>query len=116
MHCLRDASFLHKRQALTRHQQILNSKQNFCKHIFGKMTEQSRHQSVEIKMNALHRCFKLGEDVEYVSRDIGYNRAGIYTWRRKYLKKGMLALITTNNLSRGNFPKKMFQMWKKTTK
>ena len=52
-----------------------------------------RHPSAEFKYEILHRCFELGEDVEYVSRKIGYSRKSIYTWRRKYLKYGMVGLM-----------------------
>ena len=41
-------------------------------------------------MRYSRRCFELGEDVEYVSREIGYSRMSIYAWRRKYLKYGMV--------------------------
>lgn len=52
-----------------------------------------RHPSAKFKYEVLRRCFELGEDVEYVSRVIGYSRMSIYTWRRKYLKYGMVGLI-----------------------
>lgn len=54
-----------------------------------------RHPSAEIKMDALHRCFEVGEDVEYVSRNIGYSRASIYNWRRLYLEKGAAGLMSS---------------------
>ena len=52
-----------------------------------------RSPSAEFKYEAIHRCFELGEDVEYVSREIGYSRMSIYVWRRKYLKYGMVGLM-----------------------
>ena len=52
-----------------------------------------RHPLAEFKYEVLHRCFELGENVEYVSREIGYSRMTIYTWRRKYLKYGMVGLM-----------------------
>lgn len=52
-----------------------------------------RYPSAEFKYEVLHRCFELSEDVEYVSREIGYSRMSIYTWRRKYLKYGMVGLM-----------------------
>ena len=33
-----------------------------------------RHPSAEFKYEVIHRCIELGEDVEYVSREIGYSR------------------------------------------
>ena len=34
--------------------------------------------SAESKYEVLRRCFELGEDVEYVSKEIGYSRMIIY--------------------------------------
>ena len=36
--------------------------------------EHPRNPSVDIKMDAIHRCFELGESVKSVSEDIGYSR------------------------------------------
>ena len=52
-----------------------------------------RHPSTKFKYAVLRRCFELGEDVEYVSREIGYSCMSIYTWQRKYLKYGMVGLM-----------------------
>ncbi|MEY8355725.1 hypothetical protein AALB39_20520 [Lachnospiraceae bacterium 54-53] len=46
-------------------------------------------------MNALHHCFEPGENIEYVSRDIGYSRA-VSMHRDKSIKKGVLALLNKN--------------------
>ena len=45
-----------------------------------------RNPPLEIKLDALHRCYELGENIKYVSEDIGYSRASIYKWRKRYLK------------------------------
>lgn len=60
-----------------------------------------RHPPVTLKMEVLHRCFECGEDVKSVSDEIGYSRASIYTWRRKYLRKGMIALMNPADDPRG---------------
>jgi putative transposase len=60
-----------------------------------------RHPSVDLKLEVLHRCFELGEDIKSVSDEIGYSRASIYTWRRKYLRKGMTALMNPKDDPRG---------------
>ena len=31
-----------------------------------------------------------GENIKYLSEDIGYSRASIYQWRKRYLKEGTL--------------------------
>ena len=56
-----------------------------------------QHPSIEIKLEALKRCFENGEDVKAVSLEIGYSRASIYTWRRKFEKKGMLGILGRQN-------------------
>lgn len=61
-----------------------------------------RHPSTQFKYEVLCRCFELGEDVEYVSRVIGYSRMSIHTWRRKYLKCEMVGLMA----KRKNIPRK----------
>ena len=38
-----------------------------------------RNPDTNLKLDAIKRCFSLGEGVEYVSRDIGYSRASIYS-------------------------------------
>jgi len=45
----------------------------------------------------LHRCFEHGEDVKSVSEEIGYSRASIYNWRRKYLQRGLVALMNPSD-------------------
>ncbi|MDY4609481.1 MAG: helix-turn-helix domain-containing protein, partial [Sphaerochaetaceae bacterium] len=52
-----------------------------------------RHPSAELKPETLHRCYELGEDIKSVSEEIGYSRASIYAWWRKYLQKGAVALM-----------------------
>ena len=55
--------------------------------------EHPRHPPLELKLNALHRCFELGENVQSVSDEIGYSTASIYQWRRKYIQEGRAALM-----------------------
>lgn len=40
------------------------------------------HPSSEVEMNALHRCFTLGDNVQLVVEEIGNSRASIYAWRK----------------------------------
>lgn len=68
-----------------------------------------RDPSLEVKMDALHRCFELGESIRSVSEEIGYTRASIYAWRKKYLRGGIAALkndknIPPDTLKEGNTP------------
>ena len=54
-----------------------------------------RYPNTNLKLDAIKRCFSLGEGVEYVSRDIGYSRASIYSWYRKYQKFGVAGLMSS---------------------
>lgn len=54
-----------------------------------------RNPDANLKLDAIKRCFSLGECVEYVSRDIGYSRASIYSWYRKYQKFGVAGLMSS---------------------
>ena len=60
--------------------------------------EHPRNPPVEVKMDAIHSCFELGENIKCVSEEIGYSRASIYIWRKKYLQGGMVALMNHKNI------------------
>lgn len=62
---------------------------------FINAAEHPRHPDTNLKLNAIYRCFSLGEGVGYVSREIGYSRASIYTWYRKYQKSGVVGLMSS---------------------
>ena len=63
--------------------------------------EHPRNPSVEVKIDAIHRCFELGESIKSVSEDIGYTRVSIYSWRKKYLHGGIPALMNDKNIKPG---------------
>lgn len=54
-----------------------------------------RYADTNLKLEAIKRCFSLGEGVEYVSREIGYSRMSIYTWYRQYQKYGVAGLMSS---------------------
>lgn len=54
-----------------------------------------RHPDTNLKLEAIKRCFSLGEGVEYVSREIGYSRMSIYTWYQQYRKYGVAGLMSS---------------------
>ena len=60
-----------------------------------------RNPPLEVKLNAIYRCYELGENIKYVSEDIGYSRASIYQWRKRYLKEGTLGLMNHKNITPG---------------
>ncbi|WP_182187051.1 helix-turn-helix domain-containing protein [Pectinatus frisingensis] len=49
---------------------------------FINTTEHPLHPSLEAKLEILHRCFELGENVKLVSEETGYSRPSIYLWRQ----------------------------------
>ena len=60
-----------------------------------------RNPPLQVKLDAIHRCYELGENIKYVSKDIGYSRASIYQWRKRYLKEGTLGLMNNKNITPG---------------
>ena len=54
-----------------------------------------RYPDTNLKLEAIKRCFSLGEGVEYVSREIGYSRMSIYAWYRQYQKYGVAGLMSS---------------------
>lgn len=60
-----------------------------------------RNPSLEVKTNAIHRCFELGESIKLVTEGIGYTRASIYTWQKRYLLGGTTALMNDKNIKPG---------------
>ena len=66
---------------------------------FLKGSERSRIRIYsQDKMNAIQRCFELGESIKSASEDIGYTRASIYSWRENYLYEGITALVNAKNI------------------
>ena len=65
-----------------------------------------RNPPLEVKLNAIHRCYELGENIKYVSEDIGYSRASIYQWRKRYLKEGTLGLMNHKKHYSGNISRR----------
>lgn len=70
-----------------------------------------RNPPLEVKLNAIHRCYELGENIKYVSEDIGYSRANIYQWRKRYLKEGTLGLMNRKNITPGTLVEKSMHFY-----
>jgi len=66
---------------------------------YNNTPDHPRHPSLKLKLETIHRCFELGENVQLVSEEIGYSRASIYTWL-----KGATALMNTGDDPRGKLP------------
>lgn len=67
-------------------------------------TEHPRNPPAEFKMEALRRCFENGESVKSVSEEVGYSRASIYMWRKRYLQGGAASLMNTKNINPEKLP------------
>ena len=67
----------------------------------GNSPEHPRNPPLDVKLNAIRRCFEQGENVKSVSEDIGYSRVSIYQWRKRYLKEGALGLMNHKNILPG---------------
>lgn len=68
---------------------------------FNNTPDHPIHPSLKLKLETIHRCFELGENVQLVSEEIGYSRTSIYTWRKKYILKGAAGLMNTSDDPRG---------------
>ncbi|MEL7622190.1 MAG: IS3 family transposase [Clostridiales bacterium] len=64
-----------------------------------------RYASLEVKTEALRRCFEEGERVESVAEDIGYTKSSIFAWQKKYLRGGAVALMNKKNIPPRKPPK-----------
>lgn len=71
------------------------------KRVYTNTVDHPRNPPVSVKLDALRRCFESGEEVKSVSEDIGYTRASIYAWRRKYLHGGTAALMNKDDITPG---------------
>ena len=69
--------------------------------VINNSPDHPRNPPLEVKLNAIHRYYELGENIKYVSEDIGYSRASIYQWRKRYLKEGTLGLMNHKNITPG---------------
>jgi transposase-like protein len=65
-----------------------------------------RNPSLEVKMSAIHYCFELGESIKFASENIGYSRASIYNWRKRYLHRETTALLNHKNIRPGTLTTK----------
>lgn len=65
---------------------------------FGNPPNHPRNPSYELKLEAIKRCFENGENIMYVSEEIGYSRTSIYQWRKRYLKDGALGIMNNRSI------------------
>lgn len=80
-----------------------NTPTKVCKQLprIANPPDHPRNPPLKVKLDAIKRCFEQGENIKYVSEDIGYSRVSIYQWRKRYLKEGTLGLMNNKNISSG---------------
>ena len=78
-------------------------------------TNHPRNPPAEIKLEAIQRCFELGESIQSVSEEIGYTRASIYQWRKRYLKEGAAGLMNTKSIQPGKLTEGKENAYKEVT-
>lgn len=54
--------------------------------------EHPAHAPIRVKLDAIHRCYEMGEPMLSVAKDIGYTYASIYYWYQNYKKYGLMGL------------------------
>lgn len=68
---------------------------------YNNTPEHPRNPPLDLKLEVIKRCFEMGENVQLVSEEIGYSRASIYTWRKKYILKEAAGLMNAKDYPRG---------------
>ena len=61
--------------------------------LYNRRGKQWKHATLDIKMDAIRRCYYDGESIQSVAEDIGYTVAAIRYWKRKYAKEGSLSFM-----------------------
>lgn len=92
---------------------IYESKQKFQKECnkqnYINTASHPRNPPIDVKLEAIRRCFENGESISSVSQDIGYSRASIHLWRKIYIENGTIGLMNTKNVQPGKIKKKNYQ-------
>lgn len=52
---------------------------------------------LSVKLDAIHRCYVLGESLQSVADEIGYSHASICNWQKKYSEEGTASLMHRKN-------------------
>lgn len=58
------------------------------------------HASFDEKMEAIHRCYELNEDIKLVAEELNRDATTIRTWHRMYQKEGAVALMKKHTKSK----------------
>ena len=59
---------------------------------------------INVKLDAIRRCYENGETLKSVAEEIGYSSVAILTWHKKYQEKGLLGLMNKSDTDSSKIP------------
>ena len=59
---------------------------------------------INVKLDAIRRCYENGETLKSVAEEIGYSSVAILTWHKKYQEKGLLGLMNKSDTDSSKTP------------
>ena len=59
---------------------------------------------IDVKLDAIRRCYENGETLKSVAEEIGYSSVAILTWHKKYLEKGLVGLMNKSDTESSRSP------------
>ena len=61
--------------------------------------------SINVKLDAIRRCYENGETLKSVAEEIGYSSVAILNWHKKYQEKGLVGLMNKSDTDSSKSPK-----------
>ena len=59
---------------------------------------------INVKLDAIRRCYEGGETLKSVAEEIGYSSVAILNWHKKYLEKGLIGLMNNSGTDPSKTP------------
>ena len=60
---------------------------------------------INVKLDAIRRCYENGEMLKSVAEEIGYSSVAILNWHKKYQEKGLVGLMNKSDTDSSKSPK-----------
>ena len=60
---------------------------------------------INVKLDAIRRCYENGETLKSVAEEIGYSSVAILNWHKKYQEKGLIGLMNKSDTDSSKSPK-----------
>ena len=60
---------------------------------------------INVKLDAIRRCYENGETLKSVAEEIGYSSVAILNWHKKYQEKGLVGLMSKSDTDSSKSPK-----------